>query len=140
VVENAFGLMKENWREMLNKSTLDVAFVPDVVHACCILQNLTMQKDSLDIDALLHCMRQQVAQELRIREASDWRWIAEEEDDYNERLRQGKIHNLRDDLVYYLAVQPRKAKASHFHSIKETEVKVSSLRTCRASFVMSVSF
>lgn len=54
VVENTFGLMKENWREMLNKSTLEVAFVPDVVHAYCILHNLTIWKGSLDIDALLH--------------------------------------------------------------------------------------
>jgi hypothetical protein len=107
VVENAFGFMKENWREMLNKSTLDVAFVPDVVHACCILHNLTIRKGSLDIDALLRRVGQQAAQELRIREAGYWRWTVKEEDDYNERLRQGEIpgDNLHDDLVYYLAVQ-----------------------------------
>jgi hypothetical protein len=47
VVENAFGLMKENLQEMLNKSMLDVSFVPEVVYACCILHNLTMHRGSM---------------------------------------------------------------------------------------------
>jgi hypothetical protein len=41
VVENAFGLMKTNWREMLGKTSLSVEIVPDVLYACCILHNLT---------------------------------------------------------------------------------------------------
>jgi hypothetical protein len=42
VVENAFGLMKQSWREMLKKTELNVKFVPDVVLACCILHNMVM--------------------------------------------------------------------------------------------------
>jgi hypothetical protein len=42
VVENVFGIMKENWRKMMNKSTLDVAFILEVVHANCIFHYLTI--------------------------------------------------------------------------------------------------
>lgn len=52
-MENAFGLLKENWREILNKITLDVAFVPDVVYTCCILYNLTIHKGIVDMAELL---------------------------------------------------------------------------------------
>jgi hypothetical protein len=54
VVENAFGLKKENWFEILNKSTLDVAFLLDAIHACCILHNLTIQRGIMDMKLLLH--------------------------------------------------------------------------------------
>jgi hypothetical protein len=54
---------------------------------------------------------QQAAHELNIRQAGDWRWTAEEEDAYNYRLRDGEIpgDDVREDLVYYLAVQPGRA-------------------------------
>jgi hypothetical protein len=43
VVENSFGLLKENWREMRKKIDLHVTIVPDVFYCCCILHNLTIR-------------------------------------------------------------------------------------------------
>lgn len=43
VVENAFGILKQSFRELLGKSTLDVIFLPDVIVCCCILHNILLQ-------------------------------------------------------------------------------------------------
>jgi hypothetical protein len=37
VVENAFGILKQTWRELLLKSDQTVNFMPDLIAACCIL-------------------------------------------------------------------------------------------------------
>jgi hypothetical protein len=53
VVENAFGLLKENWREMGRKTDLHISIVPDVFYCCCILHNLTIQKGIVDIEEVM---------------------------------------------------------------------------------------
>jgi hypothetical protein len=53
VIENAFGLLKENWREISRKTELDVRIVPDVVYACCILYNHTIRRDTVDFEELM---------------------------------------------------------------------------------------
>jgi hypothetical protein len=53
VVENAFGLLKENWRQMGKKIDLHVSFVPDVFYSCCILHNLTIRKGFVNIEELI---------------------------------------------------------------------------------------
>jgi hypothetical protein len=42
--------MKENWSKLLNKSTLDVIFFPDIVYTYYILHNLIIRKGTLDMD------------------------------------------------------------------------------------------
>jgi hypothetical protein len=92
---------------MLNKITLDVAFIPDVVYACCIFHKLTIRKGTVDMEELLCRVTQQAEHELELWRQEDSRWSAGEVEEYNERLRHGKIvgDELRQDLVYYLAVQ-----------------------------------
>jgi hypothetical protein len=56
IVENAFGLMKTNWCEMLGKTLLHVEIVPDVVYACCILHNLTIRRGGMEFEELMRRM------------------------------------------------------------------------------------
>jgi hypothetical protein len=53
VVENAFGLLKENWREMGKKIDLHITIVPDVFYCCCILHNLTIQQGLVDVEEIM---------------------------------------------------------------------------------------
>jgi hypothetical protein len=38
-VENAFGILKQTFRELLVKSDLSITFLLDVISACAILHN-----------------------------------------------------------------------------------------------------
>jgi hypothetical protein len=42
VVENAFGILKQNFRELLDVTYLHVTFVPDIVVCCCLLHNVLL--------------------------------------------------------------------------------------------------
>jgi hypothetical protein len=53
MVENAFGLLKTNWREMLEKTEMHVAFVHDMFKCCYILHNITNQTRATDMDVLM---------------------------------------------------------------------------------------
>jgi hypothetical protein len=53
VVENAFGILKQTWRELLNKTELEVTYLPDVITACAILHNLLLGQTTEDVDRLL---------------------------------------------------------------------------------------
>lgn len=53
VVENAFGLLKQTFRELHQKSDLHVAFFPDVVMCCAILHNILLKQSHDDIESLL---------------------------------------------------------------------------------------
>jgi len=45
VVENTFGILKHTFRELLLKSNLYLAFLPDVILACAILHNILLGQD-----------------------------------------------------------------------------------------------
>jgi hypothetical protein len=45
VVENAFGILKQSFRELLDVIDLYVTFVPDAVVCCCLLHNLLLGQD-----------------------------------------------------------------------------------------------
>jgi hypothetical protein len=60
VVENAFGLLKMNWRVLLTKSDLSVKIMPDVVYACAILNNLIMSDRDVDVEAMTEIMEREV--------------------------------------------------------------------------------
>jgi hypothetical protein len=76
VVENAFGFMKVNWREMLGKTDLQVHIVPDVFYACCILHNMTIKRR----------MMLEAENEVRLREQGRWADVAELEHQHAIRL------------------------------------------------------
>lgn len=42
VVENAFGILKQCFCELLNKSNLHLAFLPDDILYCAILHNMLL--------------------------------------------------------------------------------------------------
>lgn len=42
VVENAFGMLKQSFRELFTKSDLHVTFLPDVIVYCAILHNMLL--------------------------------------------------------------------------------------------------
>ena len=90
-VENAFGILKENWRELLNKTSLDIAFVPDVVFACCILHNLTIHRRIVNTEEILLRLAIAVEHDLQLRHQGEWRLDGDEECNYNDNLRHGEI-------------------------------------------------
>jgi hypothetical protein len=45
IVENAFGILKQSSRELLDVMDLDVAFLHDVVVCCCLLHNMLLGQD-----------------------------------------------------------------------------------------------
>jgi hypothetical protein len=53
VVGNAFGLLKESWRILLNKCDLHVKIIPNVFVCCCILHNLLLQLEEVDVEELI---------------------------------------------------------------------------------------
>jgi hypothetical protein len=72
VVENAFGLMKVNWREMLGKTKLQVQIVSDVFYAYCILHNLTIKQGGMSLEELLRRMTLEAENEICLRELDRW--------------------------------------------------------------------
>jgi hypothetical protein len=52
VIENAFGILKQTWRELLVKTDMKVEFVPDLVSCCCVLHNMILAMAAPDIDYL----------------------------------------------------------------------------------------
>jgi hypothetical protein len=56
VVENAFGILKQTFRELLVKSELQVAFRPDVILYCVILHNVLLGQSHEEIEQLLEVL------------------------------------------------------------------------------------
>lgn len=57
VVENAFGILKQTFRELLQKSDLSVTFLPDVILACAILHNVLLGQSHEEVEELLQVLR-----------------------------------------------------------------------------------
>jgi hypothetical protein len=53
VVENAFGILKRTWQELLHKTELEVTYLPDVITACVLLHNLLLGQSSDDVEWLM---------------------------------------------------------------------------------------
>ena len=53
IVENAFGILQQTFRELHTASDLHVTLVPDVVMCCCILHNLLFGQLVEEVDRLL---------------------------------------------------------------------------------------
>jgi hypothetical protein len=56
VVENAFGILKQTFRELLVKSELQVAFLPDVITCCAILHNVLLGQSHEDVERLIQVL------------------------------------------------------------------------------------
>jgi hypothetical protein len=67
VVENAFGLLKESWRILLNRCDLHVKIIPNVFVCCCILHNLLLQRKEVDVKELMRRMVLEFDNEMQIR-------------------------------------------------------------------------
>lgn len=59
VVENAFGILKQTFRELIGKSELSVTFVPDVVMCCAILHNILLRQSHEEVQELLEVLRRE---------------------------------------------------------------------------------
>jgi len=59
VVENAFGILKHTFRELLLKSDLHLAFLPDVILCCAILHNILLGQDPEQVQNLLTVLRRE---------------------------------------------------------------------------------
>ena len=59
VVENAFGLLKQTFRELLFRSKLAVTFLPDVIFACAVLNNVLLQQSHDNVKRLLEVLREE---------------------------------------------------------------------------------
>lgn len=57
VVENAFGILKQTFRELMQKSDLSVTFLPDVILACAILHNVLLGQSDEQVEELLEVLR-----------------------------------------------------------------------------------
>lgn len=57
VVENTFGILKQTFRELLVKSDLHVAFMPDVILSCAILHNILLAQSHEEVETLLQILR-----------------------------------------------------------------------------------
>ena len=53
VVENAFGILKGTFRELLLQTNLHVTTIPDVFCACALLHNLILGEKDVDIACLM---------------------------------------------------------------------------------------
>jgi hypothetical protein len=53
VVENAFGILKQTFKELLVKSQLHVTFMPDVIMSCAILHDVLLGQSAEEVEELL---------------------------------------------------------------------------------------
>ena len=59
VVENAFGILKQSFRELHSATDLHVTLLPDVVVTCCILHNMLLGQSAEEVEALLAMLQRE---------------------------------------------------------------------------------
>ena len=57
IVENAFGILKQSFQELLEKSDLTITFLPDVVICCAILYNLLLRQSHTEVEDLFQVLQ-----------------------------------------------------------------------------------
>ena len=61
VIENAFGILKQSFRELLDITDLHVTFLPDVVVCCCLLHNVLLGQTPDEVARLLKILQREGA-------------------------------------------------------------------------------
>ncbi len=61
-IENVFGMLKKMFKELLLKSNLHILFMLDVVNYYCILYNLILDGQNVDVNFLMLQLDQEVHQ------------------------------------------------------------------------------
>lgn len=56
-MENAFGILKQSFKELLLKSDVHIIFLPDVILCCAILHNILMGQSHEEVEELLQILR-----------------------------------------------------------------------------------
>ena len=57
MVENAFGIMKQSFRELLVKFELSLTFLPHVITYCALLHNVLLGQSHEQVEQLLEVLR-----------------------------------------------------------------------------------
>jgi hypothetical protein len=57
-VENAPGILKQCFRELLGMTDLHVIFVPDVIICCCLLHNVLLVQNLEEVARLVDILQQ----------------------------------------------------------------------------------
>ena len=57
VVEHAFGILKQCFRELRVRSDLHVTFLPDIIFACCLMHNMLLGQSYNDVEQLLEVLQ-----------------------------------------------------------------------------------
>jgi hypothetical protein len=53
VVENSFGILKQNFGKLIKKTKLHIIIVPDVFSACCLFHNSLLGRKEVDVEMLM---------------------------------------------------------------------------------------
>ena len=59
VVENAFGILKQTFWELLVKSNLHVIFLPNVILCCALLHNVLLEQSPEEVHRFLNILHQE---------------------------------------------------------------------------------
>lgn len=53
IVDNAFDILKQTFRELLEKTKLHIIIVPNVFFACCLFHNLLLGRKKVNVEELM---------------------------------------------------------------------------------------
>ena len=103
VVENAFGILKQTFRELLFKTDLHVTFVPDVILCCAILHNILLGQSHHEVEELLEVLQNEGLHGTVIDEEGE----AEGPEAIHDHIPTPAATLKRNELGLYLAMQRR---------------------------------
>jgi hypothetical protein len=105
VVENAFGILKQTFRELLGKSDISVTFLPDVITCCTILHNVFLGQSHEDVERFMEVLRTEGLEGEVIDEEAPARDIGPDIGGDDLRIGGGRAVEKRTELGIYLALQ-----------------------------------
>lgn len=109
VVKNAFGMMKEGWRELLAKTDMHVSIVLNMFVWCYILYNLIIKKDcEVNVDELVRRMQVNFKEDLWLQEHGVNGRTYKGQQEYAHRLEEGEVSSeeQRRLVENYFKAQP----------------------------------
>ncbi len=65
VVENACGILKKTFREIMGKKKMDIALVPNIFTFCILHNLINLGKKELDIQKLLQALKLETTQNIQ---------------------------------------------------------------------------